>query len=251
MWRQTITISFLREFHNLGFSILLLIQHINRDFYLPWSFLQPGADEFFEHPPVGSPRSGLGPEKAGAFCTVPKQSLEMGKSVPNMSVALESASNQGLGGNEKVTLSSSIENLRSLSPGEDEHSFYRLVPDDATGKDAFRMTESLNDVSSREENLCFVELPSASAERKQENVTALSVCTSRTEGEQSSPRTDMMLSWPQEVDSRISTSLLENSELQSSCELNAVQPPDQNAWLFKSSDSHLSQALPVWVSVLF
>uniref|UniRef100_A0A6J0VHE5 Centrosomal protein of 295 kDa isoform X2 n=1 Tax=Pogona vitticeps TaxID=103695 RepID=A0A6J0VHE5_9SAUR len=213
-----------------------------------------GAEEFFGHPPVESPLSELRQDKTSSFSIVPKQSLEMGKSVQDLSVSVASAPNKEQEGDDNVSLSSSIENFRSLSPGEDEHSFYRLVPDDSSVKDALKMTESLKeDVSSREENLCFVELPSASSEGKQEIVMGsedvgigLFQCPLPSVGEQSSLSTDRMLSLPQEVDLKISTSLVENSELQSSCELNTVQQPDQNTLLLKIPDSHSSQTLPVW-----
>ncbi|KAJ7320078.1 hypothetical protein JRQ81_019589 [Phrynocephalus forsythii] len=216
-----------------------------------------GAGEFLEPPPVEFPLSDLGQDadNARTFSIVPKESPEIGTSVQNVSLTLESGPNKAQQSTENISLSSSIENFRSLSPGEDELSFYPLVPDDSVVKDAIRMTESLKEnVSSREETLSFVELPSTSTERKEENVirTAdvdldLSRCTLRTVGEQSPQRTDIMLSLPQQVDSTISTSLVENSELQSSCELiNTFPQPDQNSLQLKSSDSHLSEALPVW-----
>ncbi|KAH0625207.1 hypothetical protein JD844_033443 [Phrynosoma platyrhinos] len=184
--------------------------------------------------------------------------LEIRKSVEHhMYTSPERVQYKELEGNEEnIDLHSSIENFRSLSPVEDGHSFYQLISDPAAVKNTIGKTESLKeDMCTREENMCFVELPSAFTEGKNEtgienvimneNVESnLSQCTLHTVEEQSSVKTDM-LSLAQEISSKLSLSPVQDSELQ--IESDMFQQPHQSAGQVKSSDSLLSQSnIPVW-----
>ncbi|XP_042314302.1 centrosomal protein of 295 kDa isoform X2 [Sceloporus undulatus] len=193
-----------------------------------------------------------------AFVLIPEHTLEIRKSIEHrMYTSPESVQYEELEGNEKnIDLHSSIENFRSLSPVEDGHSFYQLIPDPATVKNTIGRTESLKeDMCAREESMCFVELTSTFIERENEtnienvimneNVEInLSQCTLHTVEEQSSLKTDM-LSLAQEMNSKLSLSPVQNSGLQSESDM--FQQRYHCAGQVKSSDSFLSQSnIPVW-----
>ncbi|XP_044297412.1 centrosomal protein of 295 kDa isoform X2 [Varanus komodoensis] len=221
-----------------------------------------GTKELFEHLPVESPFSKLrlSVDKFGACNTASEQNLEISTSIgKDMYVSPGSIQCKELEGDEEsISLCSSTENFRSLSMVDDHSSLYQLIPDHGTMANVVERTESVEeDMQLREENLCFEELPMASTERKHdtiaENVSTngdvgidLSQCSLHSVGEQSSLRAEMMLSLPQEMNSKILISPLQNALPQSGCELDKDQPPNLNVSQAKT-DSCLSQSnIPAW-----
>ncbi|XP_062983214.1 centrosomal protein of 295 kDa isoform X2 [Elgaria multicarinata webbii] len=221
-----------------------------------------GAEEFFEHLPVESALSKLrqGVDKPGAFSSLSEQNFEISSSIEKCTyISPGSAQCEELEGDENVSLYSSVENFRSLTPVDDHGSLYQLIPDDGTMKNAVGRTEDMKeDMWSREENLCFVELPTASTNREHDMLTEnaimhgdveidLSQCTLHTVGEESSLRSEIMWSLPHKINSKISINPEQNYVQQSVCELDKDQQSNPNATQAKSSVSCLSQSnRPVW-----
>nr|XP_056714832.1 centrosomal protein of 295 kDa [Euleptes europaea] len=185
---------------------------------------------------------------------------QMRKSLENMYISPECVQPEVLeGGEAKVSPLSPIENFRSPSPIEDCGSFYQLIPNYGLLKNALGTTPSVKvDVVSREENLCFVELPVASTDPKHETVPETVImnedremdcfqCASYTVGQQRSLPTETLLSSTQEASSEISASPGHNSAQQSGCVLDTFQCSYPSAARVKSFDSCLSQNnVPVW-----
>nr|XP_060627092.1 centrosomal protein of 295 kDa isoform X1 [Anolis sagrei ordinatus] len=219
---------------------------------------QPGAEELFEpllmESALNQYRQSASPQ---AHSVVPEYNFEVRKSVENrLYISPKSTQSEEQGVNEDDSnLHSSIEHFRSLSPVEDQHLFYQLVPDPDTGKITIGRTESPK-VGSGEESVCFAELPSAFSQGKYEagieKVTMrknaeinLSWGSQQADGEQHSPKTDTMLSLAQAMDSQLSFGLLHDSELESEPQM--FRPPDHSIGQVRGFDSCLSQStVPIW-----
>nr|XP_034971219.1 centrosomal protein of 295 kDa isoform X3 [Zootoca vivipara] len=220
-----------------------------------------GAEESFEHLPLQSslrevPQSG---DKYGSFSAEAEQNLEMSKTNgSSIYVEPESTQCEEQENDEITNLYSSIENFRSPSLAEDGGSFYQLVPDNGTRHSALGTTESeKEDMSTKEESLCFAELPTASTDSKRKTVTEkaainedveidLSRCTLQTMGDQSSIITQTMLSLSPEMNSKISESPVENSVQQTSRVPDASPQPNLTTMQAESSRSSLPRNVPVW-----
>ncbi|XP_061484825.1 centrosomal protein of 295 kDa isoform X2 [Rhineura floridana] len=221
-----------------------------------------GAEELFEHLPLEYTLSDLqqSADKSETSSTGSEQNFEIKKSTGrNICVAPESIQCEELeGGEENTNFYSSIESFRSpsLSPAEDRGSFYQLIPDNDTVKSSLGTTETAKeDVSSKGENQSFVELPTASTDRNCETLAEnlnwdveidLNQCTLQTVKDQYSLRTEMLLlSLPQEMNSKISISPVQNS-VQQNCAPDVFQQPNLNAAQAEISGSCLSSKIPIW-----
>ncbi|XP_033002017.1 centrosomal protein of 295 kDa [Lacerta agilis] len=223
-----------------------------------------GAEESFEHVPLQSslrefPQSG---DKYGSFHAESEQNLEMSKTNgSSIYIAPERTQCEEQENDEITNLYSSIENFRSPSLAEDGGSFYQLVPDNGTRNSALGTTESeKEDMSTKEESLCFAELPTASTDSKCKAVTEkaainedveihLSQCTLQTTGDQSSLITETMQSLTPEMNSKISVSPVQNSVQQTGSVPDAFQQPNLTATQAESSRSSSSRNVPVWETV--
>ncbi|XP_053164285.1 centrosomal protein of 295 kDa isoform X2 [Hemicordylus capensis] len=224
-----------------------------------------GAEEFFQYLPVESAFSDFSKsaDEPGDLSIVSEQNPEIRKSAESdVCSSPEDVQRRALERDEaNLHPYSPTENFRSpsLSPVENENSFYQLFPDHGAVKNALGPTHSrMEDLASREENLCFVELPVVSTNRKCEMVTenvmvngdlemVLSRCTLHAVGGQSSPRRETILSLPPEMNSEASLSPVQSSVQQSGCVPDALQQPNVKTTQAKDSNSSvLPISIPVW-----
>ncbi|XP_039194045.1 centrosomal protein of 295 kDa isoform X1 [Crotalus tigris] len=197
--------------------------------------------------------------KSGAFSFKPGQNLELSKNCGEDLVVIspETGSCEDLQDDGDARyFCSSIENLRSLTPADDQTSIYEMIPSSGTRKSTLERTEwAKEDTSSRAGSLCFVELATTSYNNNNETETRSRLVKGNVETdptryalnatqEQSFPRSKVLLDGPQEMNS--------GSPFQNSAQENISQPavfPQSNmdAIQAKSSDSRLSQcSIPVW-----
>ncbi|XP_054830698.1 centrosomal protein of 295 kDa isoform X2 [Eublepharis macularius] len=178
------------------------------------------------------------------------------KSMENMYISPDHVQYEALEEDEeKVNPLSPIENFRSPSPVEGRNSFYQLVPDCGLLKNAVGVKE---DVLSREENLCFVELPVASSDPKYETVPEIAImsedremdrfqCTSYSMREHSTLRTETLLNSVPEASSEIPVSCMQNSVQQNGCVPDTFQKSGSSTTHARSFGSCLPQSsVPVW-----
>ncbi|KAJ6664917.1 hypothetical protein lerEdw1_005889 [Lerista edwardsae] len=218
-----------------------------------------GAEDFFQRSPPESIISELSQsaDEPGNFSVVSEQNLETRETFESaICMSPESIERRTLERDEaNINPHSPIEHFRSLSLSsvEDQGSFYQLLPDNGATKNALEISCSVKENLASGENLCFVELPAASADRKccemvTENVTViddleldLSQCTLHTVEEQSFLGTDTMR-LPQEVNPEVPISPGQNG-----CVPDAWQQAHLNGMQAKSSASCVSQSsIPIW-----
>ncbi|KAL8191129.1 UNVERIFIED_CONTAM: hypothetical protein K2H54_068213, partial [Gekko kuhli] len=164
-------------------------------------------------------------------------------------------------GEERAGPLSPIENFRSPSPSpvEDSGSFYQLIPDYDLPKNALGIAPAIKgEVVSREEDLCFVELPVASTDPKHKAVPETVImnedremgrfrCASYPVGEHRSQQTETLLNSAQEASSKISVSPVQNPMCRSGCVPDTLQRSSSSATHVKSFGSCLSQSdIPAW-----
>lgn len=201
-------------------------------------------------------------------CTVSEQNFETRESVEietresvdiDTNIPSETLEQRVLERDEaNIGTHSPIEHFRSpsLSPIEDQGSFYRLLPDYGTKKNVIEI-RCLEESIASKTDVCFVELPVALADQKREMVTEnvtmtddleldLSRCTLHSVEEQNFLGTDITC-LPQEV--LVCPGI--NSGQQNNFAPDTLQQPYLNDTLAKNRGSRVSQSsIPVWVSEL-
>ncbi|XP_066478490.1 centrosomal protein of 295 kDa [Tiliqua scincoides] len=221
------------------------------------------TEDFFQPLPVESILSDFSQsaDEPGNFSVVPEQNLETRESVEtDTRISPDTLERRALERDEaNISTHSPIEHFRSpsLSPVEDQGSFYQLLPDYGAMKNVLEIRCSVKENMASEQNLCFVELPVASADQNcemvTENMTAsddleldLSRCTLHTVEEKSFLGTDTMC-LPQELNPEVSISPGKNSGQQNDCVPDTWQQPHLNSRQAQSSGSFVSQSsIPVW-----
>ncbi|XP_015744690.2 centrosomal protein of 295 kDa, partial [Python bivittatus] len=226
----------------------------------PMQAFQPVAEELSEHLPLETTlHKSFG--KPGAFHFKPEQNLELSRPIENsVIISPETVPCEELqDDSESRFFCSSVENFCSLSPVEDQTSIYQVIPGFGTRKNTHGRTVSAKEeTNSRAEGLCFVELAMTSSDKNSEMVTRnrlinedvetdLAQHTLNSTQEQSFLRSKVMLNWPQEINSSISGSPLQNSVQESISRLAVFPQPNMDIIQARSLDSRLSQCdIPVW-----
>lgn len=183
----------------------------------------------------------LSSEKPGDFSSVSEQNYEVTKSVEgNICPSPDSQQCEVLQGEDNIPPQSPIENLRSREEDDQITSFYQLIPEYGAIESTFGMTRSEKEgITSREESLCFVELPATSINRKlqlftenallneSEGPAARSLGSVPTTG-QGNVQAGQGLGLPQEMNSGISVCVVQNLIQQSDTEQDACPQPSSN-----------------------
>lgn len=229
------------------------------------SVLQPVVGGFFKPllPNSASHELSCSADKPMDFTTVSEHTTfeQIRTSVERMSISPGCEALEG--GQERISPLSPIENFRSpsLSPVEDRGSFYQLTPDYGLLENTLGITPPIKeDVVSREEDLCFVELPVASADPKHEAVPETVIMSEDRGmdhfhsalypvGEHNSLQPETQLHSAQEASSEIPASPVQDSVCQSGCAPATLQRSPSRATHVKSFDScFLKSDISVWVS---
>ncbi|XP_070605708.1 centrosomal protein of 295 kDa isoform X2 [Erythrolamprus reginae] len=220
----------------------------------PRQAVQQVAEEFSELLPLESTLHNSF-DRSGAFSFNLEENLELNKECVEDHVVLspetgscEDPQDDG----DFPYVCSSIENFRNLTPVEDQHSIYKIIPSFGPRKNTPERTESAKeDRNSMTESLSFVEL--ATMPFSENNETGIrnrliendvAQCDLNSTQGQSFPKAKVLVGRPQEMNS--------SSPFQNCAEENISHPttfpqPNMEAIQAKSLDCRLSQgSIPVW-----